>query len=205
MQQELFAVQGVNEGIQLDMVDADVSYYPSFLASDQALDYFNILLKSLAWRQENIQLYGKLFKVPRLQAWYGDINANYRYSNLTMQANRWTDSLHALKALCEQKSAESYNSVLANLYRDGQDSMGMHSDDEPELGPQPCIASLSLGQQRTLVFSHKRSKQKIRLPLASGSLLIMRGKTQLYWQHGIAKTKKELHARINLTFRTILK
>lgn len=205
MQQELFGMQGADEGIQLNMVDADVHYYPSFLLPDQALHYFNLLKHKLEWREEQIQLYGKLFKVPRLQAWYGDSEASYRYSNLTMQPNSWIDSLLTLKGLCEQKTSHTYNSVLANLYRDGQDSMGMHSDDEPELGLEPCIASLSLGQERTLIFSHKSSKERIRLPLVSGSLLIMKGKTQKYWQHGIAKTKRPLQARVNLTFRTIFK
>jgi alkylated DNA repair dioxygenase AlkB len=205
MQQELFDMLGPDEGIQLNMVDADVHYYPSFLLPDQALHYFNALKHKLEWREEQIQLYGKLFKVPRLQAWYGDSEASYCYSNLSMQPNSWTDPLLQLKSLCEQKARHTYNSVLANLYRDGQDSMGMHSDDEPELGAEPCIASLSLGQERILVFSHKSSKDKFRLPLASGSLLIMRGKTQKYWQHGIAKTKRPLQARVNLTFRTILK
>lgn len=205
MQQELFGIQGADEGIQLNMVDADVYYYPSFLLPDQALHYFNLLKHTLEWREEHIRLYGKLFKVPRLQAWYGDSEAGYCYSNLTMQPESWTDPLIILKKLCEQKTRHTYNSVLANLYRDGQDSMGMHSDDEPELGLEPCIASLSLGQERTLIFSHKTSKEKIRLPLVSGSLLIMKGKTQKYWQHGIAKTKRPLQARVNLTFRTIFK
>ncbi|MDP5032551.1 MAG: alpha-ketoglutarate-dependent dioxygenase AlkB [Paraglaciecola sp.] len=204
MQQELFDTQGVDEGIQLNMKDADVSYYPSFLLADQALHYFNVLSQQLTWREEHIQLFGKLFKVPRLQAWYGDDDASYRYSNLSMQPNNWTGSLLELKALCEHKTQHSFNSVLANWYRDGQDSMGMHADNEPELGHRPCIASLSLGQERTLVFAHKHSKEKLRLPLASGSLLIMKGKTQECWLHGIAKTKRPLLGRINLTFRSII-
>lgn len=205
MQQQLFEMQGAEESIQLSMADADVHYYPSFLPADQAQHYLNVLTQTIKWREEHIQLYGKRFKVPRLQAWYGDNEAIYRYSNLRLLPHPWTEALLKLKSLCEQKTAHVFNSVLANLYRDGQDSMGMHADNEPELGKLPCIASLSLGQQRNLIFLHKLTKQKIVLPLASGSLLVMRGETQDCWQHGITKTKRLLQPRINLTFRTIQK
>ena len=205
MQQDLFS-HGDNQletCIRLPMPDADVAYYPDFLSADQAQHYFNVLQHSLFWRQEEIQLYGKRFNVPRLQAWYGDKEASYRYSNLTLEPNAWTPELANLKLRCEQQSGSVFNSVLANLYRDGQDSMGMHADDEAELGRQPVIASLSLGALRTLVFSHKQTKQKIKLPLAAGSLLVMQGTTQRFWQHGITKRKTAIAARINLTFRFV--
>jgi alkylated DNA repair dioxygenase AlkB len=205
MQQDLFT-HGDNQletCIRVPMSDADVSYYPDFLSADQAQHYFNRLQDTLLWRQEQIQLYGKQFKVPRLQAWYGDKEASYRYSNLSLYPNTWTAELLSLKQRCEQQSATVFNSVLANHYRDGQDSMGKHADDEAELGHEPIIASLSLGALRTLVFSHKHSKQKVKLPLAAGSLLVMKGATQRNWLHGIAKRKTPIAGRINLTFRLI--
>ena len=205
MQQDLFSYNddGSNAALPLPMEDADIVYYPDFLAADQAQDYFNRLLQTLSWRQEQIEVYGKRYTIPRLQAWYGDKEARYQYSALSLHPLPWTPELSDLKNLCEQKSGVRFNSVLANLYRDGQDGMGMHADDEKELGPQPVIASLSLGQVRTVVFSHKHSKQKVRLPLAAGSLLLMKGTTQEYWLHGITKRKTPMAARINLTFRYI--
>ena len=189
---------------RLPMADADVRYYPDFLSGNQAQDYFNRLSAQIAWRQEHIRLYGKLHLIPRLQAWYGEPDAAYRYSNLTMQPLRWIAPLAELKQLCEQHSASQFNSVLANLYRDGQDSMGMHADNEPELGSQPVIASVSLGQPRVLIFVHQHTRQRVKLPLASGSLLVMAGATQQYWQHGISKQSQPMAARINLTFRRII-
>ena len=205
MQQDLFRHGDSHPEtcIRLSMPDADVSYYPDFLSADQAQDYFNLLKGSLLWRQEQVQLYGKHFNVPRLQAWYGDKEASYRYSNLTFYPNDWTAELLSLKQRCEQHCAAVFNSVLANLYRDGQDSMGKHADDEAELGQQPVIASLSLGATRNLLFSHKETKQSMKLPLAAGSLLVMKGTTQQFWQHAVAKRKTAVAGRINLTFRYI--
>lgn len=205
MQQDLFSYNddALNAAIQVPMDDADIRYYPDFLGADQAQVYFNLLHQTLLWRQEQIEVYGKRYTIPRLQAWYGDKEASYRYSALSLSPIPWTSELISLKTLCEQKSGARFNSVLANLYRDGQDGMGMHADDEKELGPQPIIASLSFGQVRTVLFEHKHTKQKVRLPLAAGSLLLMKGTTQQYWLHGIAKRKTPLGARINLTFRYI--
>ena len=205
MQQDLFSNNNDTPDtvLKLPMDDADIHYYPDFLGADQAQLYFNLLHQTLLWRQEQIEVYGKRYTSPRLQAWYGDKEASYQYSALSLRPIDWTPELTDLKKLCEQKCNAQFNSVLANLYRDGQDGMGMHSDDEKELGPQPVIASLSLGQVREVLFSHKQTKQKVRLPLAAGSLLLMKGTTQQYWQHGIAKRKTPLGARINLTFRYI--
>jgi alkylated DNA repair dioxygenase AlkB len=203
MQQSLFESQYDNTPIQLDMPDANLKYYPNFIPPAQATNIMQTLQESLAWRQEQITLYGKAHNVPRLQAWYGDENAGYKYSNLTMRPLPWAPVLHELKQKCEHASNRCFNSVLANLYRQGQDGMGRHADNEPELGMQPVIASLSFGAVRNLDFYHNKSKEKVRLPLENGSLLVMSGDTQTYWQHSVAKTKKELAARINLTFRYI--
>jgi alkylated DNA repair dioxygenase AlkB len=203
MQQSLFESQYDNTPIQLDMPDANLKYIPNFIPLAEAATLMRSLQESLDWRQEQITLYGKTHDVPRLQAWYGNEDAAYQYSNLTMRPLPWSSSLLKLKQQCETASNSRFNSVLANLYRHGQDGMGRHADNEPELGQQPVIASLSFGEVRNLDFYHNQSKDKVRLPMGNGSLLVMSGDTQTYWQHGIAKTKKQLAARINLTFRYI--
>jgi alkylated DNA repair dioxygenase AlkB len=124
---------------------------------------------------------------------------------MTMQPQTWTAKLIELKQACEKTTQTSFNSVLANLYRDGADGVGRHADDEKELGHNPVIASLSFGETRNLDFYHNHSAQKLRLPLESGSLLVMQGSTQDNWQHCVAKSKRPLNARINLTFRSIKK
>jgi alkylated DNA repair dioxygenase AlkB len=203
MQQSLFESQYDNTPIQLDMPDADLKYYPNFIVASEATILMQALHQSLDWRQEQITLYGKTFDVPRLQAWYGDKNARYQYSNLSLCPLPWNSVLLALKQKCENASNSHFNSVLANLYRHGQDGMGRHADNEPELGQQPVIAALSFGEERNLDFYHNTTKDKVRLPLHNGSLLVMSGNTQKYWQHSVAKTKKTLAPRINLTFRYI--
>ena len=205
MQQSLFESQYDNTPIQLDMPDANLKYYANFIPPTQATSIMQSLQQSLSWRQEQITLYGKTHDVPRLQAWYGDENADYQYSNLSMRPLRWDPALLELKQKCEHACNNHFNSVLANLYRHGQDGIGRHADNEPELGRQPVIASLSFGEVRNFDFYHNQSKEKVRLPLENGSLLIMSGNTQTHWQHSVAKTKKELAARINLTFRYIRK
>jgi alkylated DNA repair dioxygenase AlkB len=205
MQQSLFESQYDNTPIQLDMPDANLKYYPHFILPAQATSIMQSLQQSLSWRQEQITLYGKTHDVPRLQAWYGDENADYQYSNLSMRPLPWDPELLELKQKCEHACNSHFNSVLANLYRHGQDGIGRHADNEPELGRQPVIASLSFGEVRNFDFYHNQSKEKVRLPLENGSLLVMSGNTQTHWQHSVAKTKKELAARINLTFRYIHK
>lgn len=185
------------------MPDAEIFYYPQFIQDNAACAFFTTLQHTLAWKQEQITLYGKTFDVPRLQAWYGDKGADYQYSKLRLTPRSWTDELFTLKELCEKELGETFNSVLANLYRNGQDSMGRHADNEPELGPHPTIASLSFGGTRNLDFHHTQTKQKVRVPLVHGSLLVMKGATQEYWQHGIVKSKQAFKPRINLTFRDI--
>ncbi|MFT4993956.1 MAG: alkylated DNA repair dioxygenase AlkB [Paraglaciecola sp.] len=203
-QQSLFDDEPDDTPVVLRMQDADVSFYPHFLAPQQADFYLTGLMDSLAWQQDEITLYGNKLALPRLQAWYGEPEAVYAYSGLSLRPKMWTPQLMALKTLCETACGQQFNSVLANLYRDGQDSMGSHADNEPELGERPCIASLSLGQSRVFDFRHRLSGQKLRLSLEHGSLLIMRGSTQDHWQHAIPKSKKPMDPRINLTFRRII-
>lgn len=160
------------------------------------------LVAETSWRAESISLWGKQHLQPRLTAWHGD--ARYSYSGLDLEPLPFTPLLLDIKHAVERATGEAFNSVLLNYYRDGRDSMGMHSDDEAELGPEPAIASVSFGATRTFILRHRRSKQTVKLDLTSGSVLLMRGKTQHFWLHGINKTVRPIGPRVNLTFRKIL-
>lgn len=159
------------------------------------------LVDGIAWRADAITLWGKQFLQPRLTAWQGD--ADYTYSGLTMKAQPYAPLVAEIKRAVEQVSARPFNSVLLNYYRNQRDSMGMHSDNEPELGPQPAIASVSFGATRTFILKHKRTKETVKLDLPAGSMLLMTGATQSNWVHGINKSTRPLGPRINLTFRFI--
>ncbi|KJG05508.1 DNA repair protein [Photobacterium angustum] len=193
----LFAEQGewitINNGL--------LYWHPQFLNLQRSEQYFQQLKSELNWQQEHITLFGKSVLQPRLQTWIGD--AVYTYSGLTMHPQPWTSAILDLKTQCEQQAQTRFNSVLGNLYRDGEDYMGWHQDNERELGHQPVIASLSFGATRQFVFKHKTTKEKIAFQLTPGSLLIMAGETQQYWQHALPKTKRVNEPRINLTFRYI--
>jgi alkylated DNA repair dioxygenase AlkB len=160
------------------------------------------LLREAAWREEEAVLFGRRLKVPRLVAWHGD--AAYGYSGIRHEPLAWTPLLLELKALAEEQAVVGFNSVLLNLYRDGQDSMGWHSDDEQELGRDPVIASLSLGAGRRFHLKHQASGKRLTLDLGHGSWLIMAGSCQHHWRHALPKTRKPVAARVNLTFRRIL-
>lgn len=187
----------------LDIPDADICYQPSWLGTSLADKLFTHFERHIEWQEATIKLFGKCQKIPRLQAWYGDKEASYTYSGLQMEPLPWTPNLKVLKSKCESYCNTQFNSVLANLYRNGNDSMGFHADDEPELGEQPIIASVSLGEQRNFDLINKSTKQKQRIVLEHGSLLIMQGETQKHWQHGINKSKRPHDPRINLTFRFV--
>ena len=159
------------------------------------------LIAKTAWRAESITLWGKRHLQPRLTAWHGE--ARYSYSGLDLEPLPFTPLLLEIKAAVELASGHSFNSVLLNYYRDGRDSMGMHSDDEPELGVNPVIASVSFGAVRTFILRHKHTKQTVKLDLTSGSMLLMRGRTQHFWLHGINKSTRVTGPRLNLTFRFI--
>lgn len=166
---------------------------------------FGRLVVDTPWRSDPITLWGKTYAQPRLTAWYGDPSKTYTYSGLKMQPLPWTDLLLEVKRAVEQAAGHDFNSVLLNYYRNERDSMGFHSDDEPELGPAPVIASLSLGATRDFVFKHRSRKdlKPVRVALGDGALLLMKGDTQRHWLHGIEKRQSPIGPRINLTFRTI--
>lgn len=167
---------------------------------------FNELKQKTNWRQEEIVIWGKTLNIPRLTAWYGDLGAKYTYSGIEMYPNQWTDLLKRLKTKAEELSNAEFNSVLLNFYRNEKDSIGFHSDNEPELGYQPTIASLSFGATRKMIFKDKRSTlyKPIVVPLTPMSLLVMKGGTQKNFVHGINKERTPSEERINLTFRKIL-
>ncbi|WP_371862435.1 alpha-ketoglutarate-dependent dioxygenase AlkB family protein [Vibrio atypicus] len=175
---------------------------PNFIDIKEASRTFDLLHQQVAWRNDMITLFGKTMPIPRLQCWYGD--DAYRYSNLTMEPEPWFPALLDLKQRCDNVAKTPFNAVLANLYRDGNDSNGWHSDNEPELGPEPVIASLSFGETRLFHLKHKETKQKLSFELTPGSLLIMAGDMQQHWLHTVPKTKKTKSERINLTFRSLL-
>ncbi len=157
------------------------------------------------WRQESVRIAGRVHPQPRLTAWYGEPGSAYTYSGLTLQPLPWTARLAQLRRIIESLCSHRFNSVLLNHYRDEHDSMGLHSDDEPELGPAPVIASLSLGAERVFMMKHRRRKDvpPLRMRLPTGSLLVMRGATQANWRHGVPKEKNPCGPRINLTFRRV--
>ena len=166
--------------------------------------WFESCLHDLNWETGFIKIFGKTHQIPRLQAWYADNEIEYTYSGKKLQRHNWNNLLLEIKEKIENITSFKFNSVLANLYRDGNDSMGLHSDDEKELGKKPVIASLSLGETREIYFKHKNKKLNLIIPQASGQLIVMHGKTQEYWKHEIKKTKKIKKPRINLTFRNII-
>ena len=190
----------------LPMVDADVRFWRQFYDAQRAEHLMQQLLHDTPWRQEAITVWGKSHLQPRLTAWYADPGITYAYSGLTLTTLAWTAPLQQIRDAIEAACGQRFNSVLLNLYRDGQDSMGWHSDDEAELGCNPVIASLSLGATRVFKFRHKRNaRQKpLAVELNDGSLLLMAGQTQHHWQHGIGKQSQVNGARINLTFRQVL-
>lgn len=206
MPEQLSLIASDNDFETLNLVDADIRYYANFISDHQ--QWFDRLASQIQWQQSEIQLYGKSLLIPRLNAWYGDQGAEYAYSGQQLVRNPWTTALQALKAKVEQRLYCSFNSVLANYYRNGNDGVSWHADDEPELGCTPLIASLSFGATRRFSLKPKSGTQlgerPLHIDLAGGSLLVMADKTQQFYHHQIAKTKHAVAGRINLTFRTVI-
>lgn len=190
----------------IPLPNAMIAFYPQFLSTSQANELFETLYKETPWQQDPITVFGKTYPQPRLTALYGNNGLPYSYSNIVMQPHPFTQKMNVLLKKIETVSKTVFTSVLMNLYRDGMDSNGWHSDDEKELGMNPVIASLSLGTTRMFHLRHKFDKsQRHKMELTHGSLLLMSGETQHQWQHQIPKTKKTVGPRINLTFRNVLK
>ena len=190
----------------LALEGAELTLYRQPWPEVDTADLLAELVEATPWRQETITLFGKTHLQPRLLSWCGDANASYRYSGKTYQPEPWTPLLDDLRGRLERLTGASFNSVLLNYYRDHRDSMGLHADDEPELGPQPTIASLSLGEERKLIFRPRAKGEagKLDIPLPDGSVLVMAGQTQTNWKHGIRKLNRPCGPRLNLTFRQII-
>ncbi|MGI9488744.1 MAG: alpha-ketoglutarate-dependent dioxygenase AlkB family protein [Geminicoccaceae bacterium] len=182
-------------------LDGEAYLIENALSKEDADSSFSNLLENVDWQQEHAVLFGRKIAIPRLTAWYGI--CGYSYSGIRHEPAPLTPALVALKSTVETITRGQFNSVLINLYRDGRDSMGWHSDDEPALGPEPEIASLSLGAVRRFHLKHRSSAERVTLDLAHGSCLVMQGRCQGCWRHQLPKTRKKLGPRINLTFRTI--
>lgn len=188
----------------LNLADAELSYRAQWLSAACADAWFKQLRDEIAWEQPLLHIHGRDVRVPRLLAWYGDPEARYRYSGLTHQPLPWTPLLSEIRQQVEQAVGQRLNGVLLNYYRDGQDSMGWHSDDEIELGRNPLVASLNLGGARRFDLRRKGATRiEHSMTLEHGSLLVMAGATQHHWQHQVAKTRAPVAPRINLTFRLI--
>ncbi len=186
-------------------VDGEALFFPEFFSAAESDHYLETLTADIQWKQEPIVIAGREIMQPRLTAWYGDAGKAYRYSGVTMHPHPWTSPLIAIREKIEPLAEQAFTSALLNLYRNGQDSMGFHRDNEKELGPFPVIGSVSFGATRTFHFRHYRDKSlKRTIPLTHGSFLLMRGATQHHWLHGIPKEPAVTGSRINITFRTII-
>ncbi|MFZ0254318.1 MAG: alpha-ketoglutarate-dependent dioxygenase AlkB [Gammaproteobacteria bacterium] len=187
----------------IPMANAEVSLYRGVFSASEHHQLFQSLLHNIPWQQHTVTVYGRSLPAPRLSAWYGDPGASYRYSGLRLQPLPWIQTLLEVKAAAQALAGVDFNSVLLNLYRDGRDSVGWHSDAEPELGRNPVIASVSLGAVRRFLLQHKKRRDSIALALEPGSMLLMRGTTQHFWRHQLPKTEHRVGPRINLTFRIV--
>jgi alkylated DNA repair dioxygenase AlkB len=200
---DLFSIDHQFEHI--DMPDADVSLMHALDTYQPYETILRELIDHIGWRQESIRIYGKVMAQPRLVAWYGDPGKSYKYSGLNLAPLPWSEPLTRLRHQVEDLVQGRFNSVFLNLYRDHNDSMGFHSDDEKELGPKPTIASVTFGATRVFVMKHKSRDDlpTVKLSLEAGSMLLMKGDTQRFWKHGIMKQTHPCGPRVNLTFRTI--
>ncbi|WP_165750144.1 alpha-ketoglutarate-dependent dioxygenase AlkB family protein [Cellulophaga sp. Z1A5H] len=193
-----------SEALPLKLPDSDLIYYPNFFDALSATEYFKILKEETPWQQDDITVFGKKYAQPRLTALYATNDLPYSYSNITMHPHPFTKELLQIKEEVEKVAQTNFTTCLLNLYRDGKDSNGWHADNEKELGKNPIIASITLGEERYFHLKHRTNKNlKHKLLLEHGSLLLMKGATQQHWLHQIPKTAKPIQERINLTFRVV--
>lgn len=190
--------------LSLPLPDAEVAFDPCWLPPDAAATLLARLREAIPWEVHRLRLFGRQVDSPRLSCWIGDPDASYTYSGTRFEPRPWPDALRPVRARLAAELGVDFNSVLANLYRDGRDAMGWHADAEAELGPRPLIASLSLGATRRFVLRHRgEPTRKLALDLAAGSLLLMAGDTQQHYRHALPRTARPVGPRINLTFRRI--
>jgi alkylated DNA repair dioxygenase AlkB len=202
--EDLFSNTTSNNFININIPDGDVSICLNLFSAQESDKFFEVLKNEIDWKQEQINFFGKTHDIPRLTAWYGDLGKSYSYAGISVEPSSWTDTLLQIKEKIESVSNVKFNSVLLNRYRSGNDGVSWHSDDEPELGVNPIIGSVSFGQSRPFHLKHKDLEGvKEKVTLEHGSYLLMKGETQHKWLHQIPKSKKEMGERINLTFRII--
>ena len=196
-----------SEETNLIPIDGELFYFPSCFSKSESDFYFNQLLNEIPWQHDEVMMFGKKIITKRMTAWYGDEGCSYVYSNIMRVPLPWTNTLLEIKKLVEDKAKTQFNSCLLNLYHDGSESMGYHSDDEPMLEKNGCIASVSFGADRRFLFRHNCHKENqlpvVELMLNHGSLLLMQGEIQQHWKHALPVASKVKSPRINLTFRTI--
>lgn len=201
---DLFNNLPTRQEMRIDIPDGELLLIKGFYLPTEADALLHELTTGLQWQEKAIKIFGRMVMQPRLVAWYGEPNAIYSYSGTTFVPKPFTPTLLKIRHHVEQCLNTSFNSTLANLYRNGKDSMGWHSDDERELGSNPQIASLSLGEERVFKLRHKKDKSlKLDVPLPHGSLLVMGGTMQHHWQHALPKSTRVAGPRINLTFRYV--
>jgi alkylated DNA repair dioxygenase AlkB len=199
-QLSFFGDAGQTPGLPKEILE----YHPNLFTVEESSGYLTKLISSIPWEQPVITMFNKQVITPRLTGWYGDPEKDYSYSGNNFAPLPWTDELLEIKERTERLSYTTFNSVLLNYYRDGNDSVAWHSDNERELGRQPIIASVSFGQVRRFDIRHKKEhERKYAIKLENGSMLIMKGDLQQNWEHRIAKSTVPMKARINLTFRVI--
>lgn len=203
MQISLIDSLGSKEIVNLLPKDGCVQYYPQIWNEKQCTAMLDTLLQSLHWETDQLVMFGEVITTKRKVVWVGDEGRSYTYSGVKRHPHPWTAELLAIKANLEELAQWKFNSCLLNLYHNGSEGMGWHSDNEPELNPKAPIASLSLGEIRKFAFRHKIDKTVSSVFLENGSVLMMHAPTQEYWQHSLLKTSKPLGPRINLTFRDI--
>ncbi len=185
--------------------DGKVFLIPDFFTNEESDRLYKSLERNINWKHQPIKLFGKEIMQPRLTAWYGDEGMSYTYSGITMHPLIWNDDLLFIKNRIEEVTGHTFNSALLNYYRNGQDSVGWHSDNEKSLGINPVIGSVSFGTPRMFHLKHKADKTlKLKIPLSHGSFLLMKGETQHHWLHSIQKEPKITDGRINITFRTVI-
>ena len=199
---ELFEQQVIPLQLSPDR-QSEITFWPSWLGSTAADDLLAIAIDQVAWRQDNIHIAGKSIPIPRLQNWYGDPTTSYTYSRIKLQAVAFPPWMEMLRRRVERQTGNCFNRTLVNYYRDGQDSVDWHADDERELGPEPIIASVSLGQERAFLLRHKTTKERLNINLPHGSLMMMGPGIQEHWHHSVAKDKNVVGPRINFTFRNM--
>ncbi len=184
--------------------NGELIFYPNFFERLESEMFLEKLKETIKWSQESMNMYGKNLYLPRLTSWYGDNDKPYSFSGIKLNPLPWTNELLKIKEKIEPISNSTFNSVLLNRYRNGQDSISWHTDAEKELGINPTIASVNFGATRVFQLRHVKTKEKIELELNNGALLIMKGELQHFWQHQVPKSKKVNDERINLTFRVII-